>query len=131
MFEKPIIYIILIIILTIILARRVRVAKESERFAVHALGQFKEFKGPGLHFKWSGGETEWTQIKADSRGKIVTDKMLRVKDIDVPYKSEEQLKVGDYVRISGFENERVLAILDKDQRDSFVCEKCGHHNILC
>ena len=130
MFEKPFIYIILIIILLIFLARRIRVANESERFAVHALGQFKEFKGPGLQFKWSGGETEWSPIKADSRGKIVTDKMLRVNNIDVPYKSEEQLKIGDYVRISGFENERVIVILDKDQRDSFVCEKCGHHNIL-
>lgn len=130
MFEKPIIYIILIVILIIFLARRLRIAKESERFAVHFLGQFKEFQGPGLHIKWSGGETEWTRITADSRGKIVTDKMIRVDEIDVPYKSEEQLKIGDYVRISGFENESVLAILDKDQRDSFVCEKCGHHNIL-
>lgn len=130
MFEKPIIYIILILILTIFLARRIRIAKENERFAVHALGQFKEFKGPGLHIKWSGSETEWTRVKADCRGKIVTDKMIRVDEIDIPYKSEEQLGIGDYIRISGFENESVLAILDKDQRDSFVCEKCGHHNIL-
>ena len=56
--------------------------------------------------------------------------MIRVDEIDIPYKSEEQLGIGDYIRISGFENESVLAILDKDQRDSFVCEKCGHHNIL-
>ncbi|MDY6856056.1 MAG: hypothetical protein SWO11_15385 [Thermodesulfobacteriota bacterium] len=103
---------------------------ETEGFSVHTLGQFKAFKVPGLYFKCSGGETEWTFIKADDRVKIVTDKMLRVNNIDVPYESEEQLKVADYIHISGFENERAIAFLDKDQRDSFVCEKCSHQNVL-
>ena len=127
--EKLIIYIILFFIIFIFLARSIRIAKESERFAVHAIGQFKEFKGPGMQLKLSS-QTEWTRIKADSRGKIVTDNMLRIDDVDIPYTSEEKLKVGDYVRISGFEDKGVLAVLDKDQRDSFVCEKCGHQNIL-
>ena len=130
MFEKPIIYIILIIILIIFSLDVLESQRRVKDLQFMSSGQFKEFQGPGLHIKWSGGETEWTRITADSRGKIVTDKMIRVDEIDVPYKSEEQLKIGDYVRISGFENESVFAILDKDQRDSFVCEKCGHHNIL-
>ena len=130
MIGNPFIYLILIIILTIFLTRRIKIAKENERFAVHVLGQFKELKKPGLHINWSGGETEWTRIKADTRGKIITEKMLRIDEFDLPYKSEEKLQIGTYVHISGFENERVLALLDKDQRDSFVCKKCGHHNIL-
>lgn len=73
MFEKPFTYIVFTIVLTIFLARRIRIAKEGERFAIHALGQFKECKGLGLHIKRSVGETEWTRIKVDSRGKIFTD----------------------------------------------------------
>jgi REP element-mobilizing transposase RayT len=46
------------------------------------------------------------------------------------FKSEEHFNVGDYVRISGFDNQSIIAILDKDQRNTFVCEKCGQHNIL-
>ncbi len=130
MLENPILYIVIIIILTIYFTRRIRIARENEIFAIHILGQFKGLKGSGLHIKWSGAETEWTRIKADDRGKVVTDRMMRVHDIDVPYKSEEKTKVGDYLRISGFNNEQVVAILDTDQKSSFVCEKCGHQNIL-
>lgn len=130
MFEKPILYIILIIILTIFLSRRLRIAQENERFVVHSLGQYKRVRGPGLHLKWSGAETKWTRIKADDRGKAVTDTMIRVHDVDMPYESEEQIKVGNYIRISGFHDEKIIAVLDADQRSSFVCEKCGHYNIL-
>jgi hypothetical protein len=87
-------------------------------------------KGPGLHIKWSGTETEWTMIKADDRGKAVTEKMIRVNEVDVPYKSEERIKIGDFLRICGFDGETVIAVSDADQRSSFVCERCGHHNIL-
>ncbi|BBO86154.1 hypothetical protein DSCO28_67200 [Desulfosarcina ovata subsp. sediminis] len=130
MFEKPIVYIILVIIFTIFLSRRLRIAQENERFVVHALGQYKGLRGPGLHLKWSGSETKWTRIKADDRGKSVTETMIRVHDIDIPYESEEPIKVGNYIRISGFNGEKIIAVLDSDQTNSFVCEKCGHHNIL-
>lgn len=130
MFEKPIVYIILLILLSIFIFRRLRIAQENERFVIHTLGHYKGVKGPGLHIKWSGAETEWTMIKADDRGKAVTEKMIRVKDVDVPYKSEEQIKIGDFLRISGFDGETIIAVIDADQRSSFVCEKCGHHNIL-
>ena len=130
MFEKPIFYIILIFILMIFLWRRIRIAQENERFAIHALGQYKGMIGPGLHIKWSGTETKWTLIKADDRGKSVTDTMIRVHDVDMPYKSEEKIKVGNYIRVSGFHNEKIIVVIDSDQRSSFVCEKCGHHNIF-
>ena len=130
MFEKPIFYIVLVAIVTIFLVRRIRIAQEGERFAVHALGKFVCLKGSGLHIKFSGSESVWTRIKADDRGKIVTDKLMRVHDVDIPYKSDQELKLGSFARISGFENERVLSVLDTDQRTAFVCEKCGHHNML-
>jgi regulator of protease activity HflC (stomatin/prohibitin superfamily) len=130
MFEEPIIYIILIIIFSIFLLRRLRIAQENERFVVHALGQFKGVRGPGLYLKWSGAETKWTRIKADDRGKAITDTMIRIHDVDMPYESSVQIKVGNYIRISGFHGEKIVVTLDADQRSSFVCEKCGHNNIL-
>jgi regulator of protease activity HflC (stomatin/prohibitin superfamily) len=130
MFDKLIVYIIVAFLLAIFLFRRLRIVQENERFVVHTLGQYKGMKGPGLHIKWSGTETEWTMIKADDRGKAVTEKMIRVNEVDVPYKSEERIKIGDFLRICGFDGETVIAVSDADQRSSFVCERCGHHNIL-
>ena len=62
MIEWTLIYVFLIIVLVIFLSRRIRIANESERFAIVSVGQFKGFKGQGLHLKWSGGETEWTRL---------------------------------------------------------------------
>jgi hypothetical protein len=78
----------------------------------------------------AGSQTEWTLIKADDRGKIISPAMCRVHEVDVPFKSEDQVRIGDYIRLYGFDDDRVLVSLDKDQRGSFICEKCGHHNIL-
>ena len=130
MFEKPIIYIVIVAIITIFLARRIKIAQEGERFSVHVLGRFKCFKDSGLHIKISGSESVWTRIKADDRGKIVTNNLMRVHDVEIPYKSDQEIKLGAFARISGFENERAFVVLDTDQRTSFVCEKCGHNNIL-
>ena len=47
MFEKPIFYIVLVAIVTIFLVRRIRIAQEGERFAVHVLGKFVCLKGSG------------------------------------------------------------------------------------
>lgn len=128
MFENPFLWIALVF--TIVLAARIRIAKENERFAVHILGQFKGFKGPGIHIKFSGKEIEWSRIKADDRGKVVTNEMLRIGENDIPFKSDNQVRLGDYVRISGFEKEHAIVVIDNDQRNSFVCEKCGHQNFI-
>jgi regulator of protease activity HflC (stomatin/prohibitin superfamily) len=130
MFDSPIIAIILIVLLMIFLFTRLKIAQENERFAVHVLGQYKGMKGPGLLIKWTGSETKWSKVKADDRGKAVTHDMVRILDVDIPYQSVEKVKIGDYLRISGFDGEKVIVVMDPDQRGSFVCKKCGHHNIL-
>ena len=130
MIEKPLFWIVLAVVIIFFLAKRIRIAKENERFAVHALGKYAGFKGPGLQLKWAGSETEWTRIKADDRGKIISPDMCRVHKVDVPFKSEDQVRIGNYIRLYGFDDDRVLVSLDKDQRGSFICEKCGHQNIL-
>lgn len=130
MFEKPLFWIIVIIIITFFLTKRIRISKENERFTVHALGKFTGLKGPGLQLKWAGSETEWSIIKVDDRGKIITSDMCRIKEIDVPFKTDDQVRIGDYIRISGFNDDNIIVTLDKDQRSSFICEKCGHQNFI-
>ncbi len=130
MIENPLFWIVILLIITFFLAKHIRIAKENERFAVRVLGKFAGFKGPGLQFKWTGRETEWTLIKADDRGKIISPDMCRVQEADVPFKSEDQVRIGDYIRLYGFDDDRVLVSLDMDQRNSFICEKCSHQNIL-
>ena len=122
--------IVIIGIIIYIFNKRIRLAKENERYVVHALGTYTGFKGPGLQIKWTLESTAWTHIKADDRGKIISPEMCRIHEVDMPFKSEEQVRVGDYIRLYGFEKDHVLVVLDKDQRGSFVCEKCGHQNTL-
>ena len=130
MFEQPTFWIVLILLISLFLWARTRIARDNERFAIHILGQFKGFKEPGLHIKYSGKEIEWTRIKANDRGKVVTSDMIRIGEIDVPFKADNQVRLGGYVRVSGFEKDCVLVIVDEDQRNSFVCEKCGHQNYV-
>jgi hypothetical protein len=127
-FANPLTWVIIVFMIFVLM--RLKIIKENERFAIHILGQFKGLKGPGLLIKFAGKEAKWTLIKADDRGKVVTDNMFRIKEKDIPFKSADKVRPGSFVRISGFENEHVIVVKDMDQRNTFICEKCGHQNII-
>ncbi len=130
MLENPFTWLAVIVLITVLTAKGVRIASENQRFAVHNLGKFIKFRGPGVLFKFTSNESKWTRITAGDRGKAITSNMCRVNNADVPISSDDKVRIGDYVRIAGFTDSVALVALDQDQRRSYICEKCGHENTL-
>ena len=119
---------ILLVVLGYFLASRSRIAKDQERFAVITLGKFTGLKGPGIVFKWSGKEAEWTRVSCGDRGEVISPGVIRVNAADVPCVGDSDVRPGTFVRVSGFDAAKVKVVTDGDQRRALVCERCGHEN---
>ncbi len=122
--------IILIIIAIYYLVKITKVIPSGSCFAVVTLGQFKEFRGPGLHFKWSGGETTWQKLTTGERGIYVADGVAKFHELDLPVITKEKIEIGSFVKITSFTNEGMEISLDPNQTKSYICEKCGHNNLI-
>ena len=121
-------YIIITIIIVFFLYRSIKVAADQERFAVIALGQFKELKGPGLLFKFFGNEVEWIKLRLGDRGEFVSPEFGRFNDKDIPVIIDSGTQIGSLIKIIGFDENKIVAHLDSEQCRTYVCEKCGHEN---
>ncbi|HUT73067.1 MAG TPA: hypothetical protein VMW89_20540 [Desulfatiglandales bacterium] len=117
-------------IIVIILSRSIKVTADQERFAVIALGQFKKLKGPGLLFKFFWSEVEWVKLRLGDSGELVSPEFGRFQDKDIPVVVGASTKVGSLIKIIGFEENKIVAHLDSEQRRAYVCEKCGHENVI-
>jgi hypothetical protein len=123
-------YVIITLIIVIILARSIKAAADQERFAVIAIGQFKKLKGPGVLFKFFGREVEWVKLRLGDRGELVSPEFGRFQDKDIPVIVDSGTKVGSLIKIIGFDEDKIVAHLDLEQRRAFICEKCGHENVI-
>jgi hypothetical protein len=122
--------IVIPIIFLYFLLRTIRLIPENSNCAVVKLGKFVELRGPGLHFKWSGNETQWIKLFTGDRGKLISNGIAKFQDIDLPIVPNNETKIGDFVRIELFSEEGIKVSKDQDQSKSFYCEKCGHENII-
>ena len=77
------VYLVLMIIVTVFLVNTLKIAQESERFAVFVLGRFHSFKGPGLILI-----TPYTQqvhrLKAGDVGVLTSPEFARFDTVDIP-----------------------------------------------
>ena len=119
----------LIVVITIFLATTIRVVKENERFAVNRMGRFIGFRGPGLVLKMMSHD-DWVRISSGDRGEVVAFGLAKFKGIDLPVEAQEPVRIGDFIRITGFSENKVLAVRDTNQTRTIACEKCGHPNIV-
>lgn len=115
---------LLTLIVVVILAISIKIAGESERFAVFMLGRFQAFKGPGLVLI-----APYTQkvhrLRIGDIGRLTSPEFARFADIDVPIANTGTLKVGEPVRIDGFDGvePRIVASATPPQA---ICPNCGH-----
>ena len=115
----------LILILTIVvLATSVRVAQESERFAVFTLGRFHAFVGPGLILVMPFTQRTH-RLKVGDIGQLKSSGFARFGDVDIPITGAESLAPGQAVRIDGFAGTepRIVASSASGQT---TCPSCGH-----
>ena len=121
--------IIIVVAITIgLLLAGIKIVPEQERFVVYLLGRFVGFKGPGLVVKMPSPSKEWKRIRSGERGVLINDSAARFSAGDLPIHLDGKPTVGAYVKVTGFEEKRVLAAIDPDQTRVVVCEQCGHEN---
>jgi len=119
-----------LIFLAIYIFAKIKILPDQQRFAVIVLGRFQKFKGPGVLVKWPGGEVLWVKISVGDRGEVLTPGWLRIRDRDFPFKPDNSIKVGNFVRIIGFTEDKLIVAYDNNQQRLMVCENCGHENSL-
>jgi len=97
---------------------------------VIVVGMFQKLKGPGILVKWPGGEVLWIKVAVGDRGEVLTPGWVRIRDRDLPFKPDHSIQVGNFVRIMGFTEDKLIVAYDNNQERSMTCENCGHENIL-
>jgi hypothetical protein len=122
---------IIILVITFLLASRLKILSDSQRFAVYKLGQFEKFVGPGLIFQYERGALKWVRVSIGTTGELATPDMVRIfekkdKYFDLPVADMGSVKIGSIVRITGFTENKILCTMNPDQRKTIQCEKCGH-----
>jgi regulator of protease activity HflC (stomatin/prohibitin superfamily) len=120
--------VIAIAVLTGFLACKLKIIPEDQRRAVYALGKFAGFKGPGLVFKWSGGETEWKPVAVGERGELLDSGLAGFGETKIPVTLEGEARIGELIRIRAFEEDKAIVIRDHNQSRVFRCQRCGHEN---
>jgi len=114
---------ILLLILALVVASGIRIAGESERFAVSALGRYVKLAGPGLLFRLPGSPQVWTRLKLGDIGRYVGDGMGEFKGISVPIQVSD-MSENDLIQIVSFRDAKVWA--SRASERTITCEKCGH-----
>lgn len=115
---------ILILIVIVILPSSIKIAGESERFAVFILGRFQAFKGPGLVLI-----APYTQkvhrLRVGDIGLLKSSEFARFGEIDIPIADVGSLKVGQHVRIDSFDGvePRIVA---SPIPPKVICPNCAH-----
>ena len=92
-----------LLLVTIVLAKSIKVAHESERFAIFLMGRFVGYKGPGLVIKTHNMRA--IRLKVGDIGTLISHEFAKFDDTDIPVSRVNLLQVGDPVRIDGFDDD--------------------------
>ena len=115
---------ILTLIVIVILPSSIKIAGESERFAVFILGRFQAFKGPGLVLI-----APYTQkvhrLRIGDIGLLESAEFARFAEVDIPIAEVGSLQVGQAVRIDSFEGVEPRIVASPIPA-KVICPNCGH-----
>ena len=102
----------------------IRIAAESERFAIFMLGRFHSYRGPGLVLV-----VPFTQrvhrLRVGDVGVMSGSGFATFDGVDIPVEGTRTLGQGQSVRIDSFDGAepRLVASAERPQQR---CPKCGH-----
>lgn len=115
---------ILIVVGIVILSSSIRIAGESERFAVFALGRFQGFKGPGL-ILIAPAMQRVHRLTVGDIGILRGSEFARFGDVDIPVASAGSLNPDQPVRIDGFDGVEPILVASSVSAKT-TCPGCGH-----
>jgi len=114
----------LFIFVIVVLARAVKIAGESERFAVFSLGRFQAFKGPGL-ILIAPDIQKVHRLKVGDIGVLAGSEFARFGTVDIPAGDVGSLRAGQAVRIDGFDGVEPRLVASSVSAKT-MCPSCGH-----
>lgn len=115
---------LLTIFVTIFLSKSIKIAGESERFAVFVLGRFQDFKGPGLILIIPITQMAH-RLKVGDVGVVSGSGFVTFSGVDIPMANLRSFRQGQSVRINGFDNSRPELIASAIPAKN-ICPSCGH-----
>jgi hypothetical protein len=114
----------LIVVIFIIMMKSVRIAHESERFAVFMLGRFHSYQGPGLVMI-----IPFTQrvhkLTVGDVGVLTGSATARFDTVGIPIRDTRSLRHGQAVRIDGFDGVEPKVVASSVSAKA-ICPNCGH-----
>ena len=118
-------FVVLIVFVMVVLYNSIKIAGESERFAVFVLGRFQAFKGPGLVVVISGTQ-QAHRLKVGDIGILTSSEFARFGTIDIPVSDVGSLRQGQAVRIDGFDGVEPRLVASSVPAKT-ICPNCGHN----
>ena len=115
---------VLVLVVMLILVQSIKIAGESERFAVLTLGRFHAYSGPGLIVIIPYTQRAF-RLRVGDVGELVSSEFARFGELDIPVKNVGSLRPGQAVKIDGFDGvEPQLAASAVPVKT--MCPNCGH-----
>jgi len=111
------------IFVTVVLARSIKIAGESERFAVFYLGRFQAFKGPGL-ILITPNIQQVHRLRVGDIGVLAGSEFARFGTVDIPVGNVGSLRQGQAVRIDGFDGVEPRLVASSVPAKT-MCPSCG------
>jgi len=120
----PVFVLILTLLVTVILYQSLKIAGESERFAVFVLGRFQAYKGPGLVLVIPHTQ-QAHRLRIGDVGTLTSYEFARFGDVDIPVRNVRSLRRGQAVRIDGFDGVEPRLVASSVAATT-TCPNCGH-----
>lgn len=110
--------------LFLLVASRIKVIPQDQRFAVVVLGKFQKLVGPGVAIKYQGAITQWARLSLGQPGRYLGDGLADFQGVALPVRFDEPPKDG--VRINSFASNEVW--VEPTEVLTVRCEHCGRYN---
>ena len=118
------ILLLVLVVAIIFFAASLKIAGESERFAIFMLGRFVSIQGPGLVLI-----VPFTQrahrLKIGDVGVLVNAEFARFDDVEIPVRDTGSFRQGQAVAIDGFDGVEIR-LKASSARAKTTCPSCGH-----
>ncbi len=116
--------VVALLVVIVVLYQSIKIADESERFAVFVLGRFMDFRGPGLVFV-APGTQRIVRLKIGDIGSVKGPDFVAFGEVDIPIGGLTSFRVGQSVRIDRFDGAKPV-LTASSVAPKNTCPNCGH-----
>jgi len=112
------------IVVIVLMVNSIKIAGQSERFAIFVMGRFQDFKGPGM-FLIAPFIQIAVRLKVGDVGLVNGSGFATFGEIDIPAAGLDSYRQGQSVRIDGFDGSEPILTASAIPAKK-MCPNCGH-----